>query len=183
MKGLGFKTLVLTESKHVNVINYYLNGLQNINNPDISYLSIDKTMYDVNSIVNIINTYPQEFIIINYDITDVENIEQLQEKLKNIDNVIGGIYSNTQKNSYSIVISSIFGMEKTIPNQKGEICHVVYGKVPIIFVDPFITRKNYIINEGSVNELFKVCYKCINKKYPGETIISKKNLLYRLIFK
>ena len=183
MKGLGFKTLVLTESKHVNVINYYLNGLQNINNPDISYLSIDNNMYDADTLVNIINTYPQELIIFNYDITKVENIEELQDILKKVDNVIGAIYKNTEKNSYSIIISSLYGMEKTMPNSKGEICHVIYSKVPIIYVDAFINRKNYLIDEGSVNELFKMCYKAINKKYPGETLINKKNFLYRLIFK
>ena len=183
MRGLGFKTLVLTESKHVNVINYYLNGLQNVNNPDISYLSIDNSMYDVDTLVNIINTYPQEFMIFNYDITNVSTIEELQDILKKIDSVIGGIYKNTEKNSYSIIISSLYGMEKTIPNSKGEICHVLYGNVPIIYVDAFINKHNYLINNGSVNGLFKICYKTINKKYFGETLIVKKNLIYRLIFK
>ena len=183
MKGLGFKTLVLTESKHVNVLNYYLNGLVNVNNPDISYLSIDNSMYDVDSLVNIINTYPQEFIIINYDVTNVSSIEELQEKLKKIDNVIGGIYKNTEKTSYSIIISSLFGMEKTMPNGKEEICHVIYNKVPIIYIDGFINRKNYLIEEGDVNGLFKICYKTIDKKYPGQSLIVKKNFLYRLVFK
>ena len=183
MKGLGFKTLVLTESKHVNVLNSYLNGLQNISNPDISYLSIDSCMYDADSIVNIINTYPQEFIIFNYDITNVENIEALQDVLKKVDNVIGAIYKNTEKNSYSVIVTSLYGMEKTMPNAKGEICHVIYNKVPIIYVDAFINRKSYLIDEGSVNGIFKVCYKTINKKYPGETLITKKNILYRLVFK
>ena len=183
MKGLGFKTLVLTESKNVNVINYYLNGLQNINNPNISYMSIDKCMYDVNSIINIINNNAQELMIFNYDITNVDTVEKLQEKLKNIDNIIGEIYNNTEKNSYSIIVSSLYGMEKSLPNAKGEICHIVYGKVPIIYIDSIINKKNYLIDDGSVNGLFKICYKTINKKYPGKSLITKKNFLYRLIFK
>ena len=183
MKGLGFKTLVITESKHVNVLNYYFNGLENINNPDITYLGIDNIMYDTNSLVNIINTYKEELMIFNYDVTNIKSIEELQEILKKIDDVIGGIYKNTEKNSYSIIISSLYGMEKNIPNNKGEICHVLYNKVPIIYVDAFINKKNYLIEEGSVNELLKICYKTINKKYPGETLVNKKNFLYRLIFK
>jgi hypothetical protein len=74
-------------------------------------------------------------------------------------------------------------MEKTIPNEKEEICHVLYNKVPLIYVDSFITKRDYILDEGSVNGLFKVCYKSIDRKYPGDTLISKKNFLYRLIFK
>ena len=183
MKGLGFKTLVLTESKHVNVINYYLNGLTNVNNPDISYLSIDKVMYDIDSLINIINKYPQEFMIFNYDITNVENVEQLQEVLKKIDDIIGRIYENAKINSYSIIISSLYGMEKTMLNSKGEICHIIYNKVPIIYIDSFINRSNYLIEVGSVNDLFKICYKTIDKKYPGKSLITKKNFLYRLLFK
>ena len=68
-------------------------------------------------------------------------------------------------------------------NNKGEICHIEYDKVPIVYIDNFITKKGYIINDGSINDLFKVCYKAINKKYPGETLINKKNFLYRIVFK
>ncbi len=183
MQGLGFKTLILTSPKNVNAINYYLNGLDNVNNPDITYLSIDNCLYDANSIVNIINSYPQELMIFNYDITSVDTIEKLEDVLKKIDGVLGMVYQNTSQNSYNIIISSLYGMEKNIPNGKGEICHVVYDKVPIIYISNFLTKKNYLINEGNVNDLFKVCYKSINKGYLMETFIIKKNFLYRLIFK
>ncbi len=183
MKGLDFKSLILTNKEQVSIINYYLNGLNNVNNPDISYLAMDNIMYDVNSIVNIINTNSQELIIINYDITSVLTVEELQNTLNKIDKVIEGIYKNTEKNSYNIIISSLFGMNKTIPNQKGEICHIDYNKVPIVYINNFITRKNYLINEGSINELLKICYYSISKKYMGTSLIVKKNWLYRLIFK
>ena len=183
MKGLSFNTLVLTESKHVNAINYYLNGLDNVNNPNITYISLDNCLYDTNTIVNIINTYPQELLIFNYDITNFNTVEELENILKNIDNVIGSIYNNTEKNSYTIVISSIFGTNKSVLNNKGELCHISYDKVPIVFVDNFITKKNYLISDGNINDLFKICYKMINKNYPGTTLITKKNFLYKMIFK
>ena len=110
-------------------------------------------------------------------------MEELEVILKNIDNVIGGIYNNTEKNSYSIIISSLYGMNKSVLNSKGEICHIYYDNVPIIFIDNFITKKNYLINNGSINDLFKLCYKMINKSYPANTLICKKNLLYRIVFK
>ena len=74
-------------------------------------------------------------------------------------------------------------MEKTLPNEKEEMCHVKYDKVPIIYVSKQITRKDYIINDGNINDLLKICYKSINQNYHGETMLIKKNFLYKLIFK
>ena len=183
MKGLNFKTLVLSDTKDINVINYYLNGLDNINNPDITYIDVSKVLYNVDSVVNIINTYPQELIIINYDITKCDTIEKLQDELSQIDKVIGGIYNLFINSDFNIIISSIYGMEKTMPNEKEENCHVKYGKVPIVFVSKKMTRKDFIINDGNINDILRLCYKTINSDYKGETMLEKKNFLYRLIFK
>ena len=183
MKGLNFKSLVMSDTKDINVINYYLNGLDNVNNQDITYIDISQVGYNVEKIVNIINTYPQELTIINYDITKSDTIEKLQEELSQIDKVIEGIYNIFINNDLNIIISSIYGMEKTLPNEKEEMCHVKYDKVPIIYVSKQITRKDYIINDGNINDLLKICYKSINQNYHGETMLIKKNFLYKLIFK
>lgn len=183
MKGLSFKSMIICEKAEVQGINYYLNGLQMVNNPDISFICLEDKMLDPNMIVNIINTYKQEFIVISYNIKSVATVEELKALLTKIDTVIGALYDNTEKNSYSIVISSLYGMNKVLPNAKGEICNVIYNKVPIIYIDNFITKKDYLINDGSITDLFKVCYKSMKKEYPGESLVIKKNFLYRLIFK
>ena len=36
---------------------------------------------------------------------------------------------------------------------------------------------------GEIKDLFRVCYKSMKKEYPGESLVIKKNFLYRLIFK
>lgn len=183
MKGLSFKTMILCEKDEIQAINYYLNGLKMVNNPDISFICLEDKKLDPNTIVNVINSYPQELVVISYNIKEVETLEELKELLTKIDNVIGAIYQNTDKNSYNIVISSLYGMNKTLPNARGEICNIVYSKVPIVYIDNFITKKNYLINEGNISDLFKVCYKSMKKEYPGVSLIVKKNFLYRLIFK
>ena len=183
MKGLNFKTLFLADKKDINTINYYLNGLDNVNNPDITYVDVNQIGYNVQNIVNMIKNASQELIIINYDITKSETIEQLQSELSNIDKVIEGIYNIFVNDDLNIIISSIYGMEKIIPNEKEEMCHVKYEKVPIIYISKHITKKDYIINEGNINDLLRICYQTINNKYKGETMLEKKNFLYRLIFK
>lgn len=183
MKGLGFKTLVLTGKDTVSGINYYLNGLESSNNPNITYMAIDNVYYDGASIVNILNTTNQELVIINYEIKDVESVEDLKSVLTKIDNVIGMIYDNSNQNSYTIIISSLFGTNRVLTDSTGEICNIAYSKVPIIYVDRFITKKDYLISEGNTSSLLKTCYKSVDKKYPGTSLVIKKNLLYRLFFK
>jgi hypothetical protein len=183
MKGLSFKSMIICERSEIQAINYYLNGLQMVNNPDISFICLEDRSLDVNTIVNVINSYPQEFVVISYNVKDVNTLEELKEEFTKIDNVIGAIYTNMEKNSYSFVISSLYGKNRTLPNATGEICNIVYGKVPIVYIDNFITKRNYLINDGDICDLFKVCYKSMKKEYPGESLITRKNFLYRLIFK
>ena len=183
MKGLSFKSMIMCDKEEIQAINYYLNGLQMVNNSDISFICLGDKSLDATTIVNVINSYPQEFIVISYNIKDVNTIEELKEEFTKIDNVIGAIYTNTEKNSYNIVISSLYGKNKSLPNASGEICNVSYDKVPIIYIDNFVTKRNYLLNEGDICDLFKVCYKSMKKEYPGESLVTKKNFLYRLIFK
>ena len=183
MKGLSFKSMIMCEREEIQAINYYLNGLQVVNNPDISFICLEDKKLDPATIVNVINSYPQELVVISYNIKEVATVEELKELLTKIDNVIGAIYTNMEKNSYSFIISSLYGMNKVLPNASGEVCNIFYAKVPVIYIDNFIKKKDYILNEGNISDLFKVCYKSIKKEYPGETLLTKKNILYRLLFK
>jgi len=184
IKGLDFKALILANKNQINVINYYLNGLENVSNPKINYIEFDNYLYKPNELLNIINNYDHELMIINYNIDEVDSIKSLKEKLHNIDIMLGNVYNNSKNNNYSIIVSSLYGINKTLMNEKGEICNILYkGKVPIIFIDNFITKKDYLIESGNINDLFKICYKNIKKEYLGHSIIAKKNFLYRLFFK
>lgn len=183
MKGLGFKSMITCERDEIQAINYYVNGLQMVNNPDISFICLDDRKLDPATVVSVINSYPQELMVISYNIQEVATVEELKTLLTKIDAVVGAIYDNTAKNSYNIIISSLYGMKKVLPNASGELCNIVYSKVPIVYIDNFITKKDYLINDGDIKDLFKVCYKSMKKEYPGESLIVKKNILYRLIFK
>ena len=184
MKGLGFKSLILTSQKYVSGINYYLNGLTAVNNPNITYMGLDNNFYNIDSIISIINNSKEDLIVLNYELASYKMVSEMREELKNIDNVIGAIYANMAKNEYCFIVSSLYGLNRVLMDSTGEICNIFYSKVPLIYVDKFVTRKNYIVNvEGTISGLFTTCYKSIDRKYPGESLIIKKNFLYRIVFK
>lgn len=183
MKGLKFKSLIVCERDEVNGINYYLNGQERVNNPDLTFVCLDDKLFDIPTVLSVVNGYKHELLVINYNITHVVSLEELKDILAKVDAVIGAIYDNSLHESYNMIISSLYGMNKVLNSETGEICNIKYVKVPIVYIDNFITKKDYLINNGDISDLFKVCYKSINKNYPGESLVTKKNLLYRLIFK
>ena len=75
-------------------------------------------------------------------------------------------------------------MNKTLTTEKDNPCQVIFtGKVPFLYIDDFITKKNYLVAPGTINDLFKTAYKSINKDYKGDSLVEKKNGLYKLFFK
>ena len=183
-EDLGFKTLIMAKKSQINTINYYLNGLDNVSNPNISFIEFDNYLYNDDAIISVINHYDHELMIINYDIDECKTIDELKDTLKKIDTTLGRIYENMKTNSYTIVVSSLYSNDKKFMNDKNEVCNVMYNNyLPIIYIDNFITRRDYIINpDGTINDLFKICYKGINKKYNGISLVTKKNFLFKLFF-
>ena len=94
--------MIVCERGEIQGINYYLNGLQMINNPDISFVCLDDKMLDPNMVLSVIKSYNQELLVISYNIKDVATVEELKELLTKIDTVIGAIYDNTE-NHYVIL--------------------------------------------------------------------------------
>jgi len=184
-EGLGFKTLVMAKKAQINTINYYLNGLENVANPNINFVEFDNYLYHDDEIINVINNYDHELMIINYDIEGCKTVEELKDTLKKIDTTLGRIYENMKTNSYTIVVSSLYSKDQVLTNEKNEVCTVRYNEfLPLIYIDNFVTKKDYIINpDGTINNLFKICYKAINKSYPGNSLVTKKNILFKLFFK
>lgn len=184
LENLNAKALIMAKKEQINIINYYANGLQSINNPRINFIEINNYLFKPNELLGIIDKYDHDLMIINYDIESSKTIEELKHELHNIDIMIGNIYENSKDSKYSMVISSLYGINKVMKNAKGEICNVIFNeKLPIIFIDNFVTKKDYLIEEGTIKNLLPVCYKKINDKYQGHSIVTKKNALYKLLFK
>ncbi len=176
--------LIICPKERVGIINYFCNGLKNEANSNLTFIDINPILYDSNTLVNIINSSKNDLIILDYDLDSANNVSELKEKLKQIDGVLKNIYLNMDGSKYSLIISSFYGMSKFMVNEKNNPCQIIFsGKVPFVFVDDFITKKNYLITDGNINGIFKSAYKNINKDSKYETLVEKQNGLYRLFFK
>lgn len=180
---LDFKALVLANKSQINVINYYLNGLQSVSNPKINYIEFDNYLYKPNELLSIINNYDHKLMIINYDISDVTRVSELKEKLHNIDIMLGQVYENSRQNNYDIIISSLYGINVILTDENNEIVNVIYKDAPFIYVNKNFNKKEYIIKNGNVNDIIKLCYKNINSNYQGDFVIVKKSFFEKFFSK
>ena len=184
LNNIDAKSLIMAKKEQIGIINYYANGLQNVSSDKVNFIEVDNYLFKPIELLGIIDKYDHDLMIINYDIESAKTIEELKTLLHNIDIMIGNIYENSKDSKYSLVISSLYGINKVMNNEKGEICNVIFNeKLPIIFIDNFVTKKDYLIEEGTITNLLPICYKKINDKYMGHSIVTKKNALYRLLFK
>jgi len=75
-------------------------------------------------------------------------------------------------------------MTKSLLNDKEVMSTVIFSnELPFLYIDDFLTKKNYLITSGTINDIFKSCYKSINYKYKCNSLVEKKNSLYKLFFK
>ena len=100
---------------------------------------------------------------------------ELKELLKTLDNNIKALEENRNGSKYTLIVSSLYGMNKTLTTEKDHPCQVIFtGKVPFLYIDDFITKKNYLVAPGTINDLFKTAYKSINKDYKGDSLLKRK---------
>ena len=108
------KALILTNREHVNLINFYANGLNQVNNPNIVFMILDESLYDYNTVVNIIDNSDYDLIIFDYFMDTSSTINNLKIGLRNIDKVLGNVVVCSE-NKHSLFITSLFGLKKELP--------------------------------------------------------------------
>ena len=185
LKKINAKCLVMDKKDRCANINYYLTGLRNTIDNDLRYMPTDNNfIYDSNSLINVINNSPQELIIINYELNDCKTVEEIVGRLYKIDTIIGTLYEYTKNNNFGLVISSLYGMEKELYNEKHILCKVNFSvRVPVVIVDSYINKKNYVFREGSVFDLSNTILHNINAMHKDSGVVKKKSALSKMFFK
>ena len=184
LESIKARGVILCDSSQVSIINYFCNGLKNEASDTLTFVDFKEYQDNPDSVVSVINQLDQDLIILNYEIDSIVETLKLKEKLKNIDLVLNKVLKNANGSKYTLIVSSLYGMTKTMTSDKGTNVQVVFSnKVPFIYIDDFITRKNYLVEPGTINDIPKSVYKNIRRDSKFDSIVEKKNGLYKLFFK
>ena len=185
MKSIGAKCLVFDMKDKCSYINYYLTGLRNTIDPDLRYMAIDDGItYDKIKVIELIRQNPQDLIILNYEIDTCKDIPFMEKRLSLIDEIIGEIEKIVLENNWGLFISSLYGIEKELMNDKFETCEINFSiKVPLIVVDKSYSKVSNTLREGNVYNLANTIFENINKKFKGNSLIRKKSGLFSILYK
>ena len=184
LEQLNSSGLIICKKEEVGVINYFCNGLKNEVSSSLQFIDIAGVEKNPNSLVQVINQFPKDLIIINYELDDCNSTIELKDKLKNIDSTLKLLEDNRNGSKYTIIVSSLYGMTKSMKNDRDIMCNVIFSnELPFLYIDDFLTKKNFLIRSGNINDILKSCYKSINLKSKYDSLVEKKNSLYRLFFK
>lgn len=176
------KALILTSRDHVNLINFYANGLNQVNNPNIVFMILDESLYDYNTVVNIIDNSDYDLIIFDYYMDTSSTVNNLKAGLRNIDKVLGNVVVCSE-NKHSLFITSLFGLKKELPlaDYNSEKVLLDYEmQIPIFFYDYTYPASKYSLLPGDTNLILTSTLWCLTKDSHLDSLIREKGLLKNL---
>ena len=185
IKSINAKCIVMDKKENCANINYYFTGQRNIIDEDLKFLPTDDGfIYDPNKMLEVVKSCNKDLIIINYEINTCKTIEEIKERLTKIDAIIGVLDTYIRENHYSMFITSLYGLQVDLYNQKQELCKVNFsGKVPLIIDDEVINLAQFTVSEGSLYDLANSIYQNINNDYKITGLIKRKSSLLSFLYK
>ena len=185
LKSIKARCLIMDKKEKCSYINYYLTGLRNDVDSSLKYLTTDDNfIYDPDKLIETINKYDNELYIINYEIDTCKTFEDILDRLKKIDVIIGALDNYIRTNKATLFITSLYGLERMVYNVKQELLKINFsGKVPLLIDDDEISLNNYNIKEGNLYDLCNSILWNINKEYLTEGLIKKKSKLFSFLYK
>ena len=175
----------MDKKENCSFINYYMTGLRNNVDERLKYLATDDDfIYDEQKLINVLNKYDKDLIIINYSIDNPKSVEDLKDKLTKIDSLIKCVHDFSLTNNRALYISSFYGMDLDLYNKKAELCKVnLFSKVPLIIVNTDFSLKDYSVVEGNLFDLSNALLYTLNNKYPNSGFYKKKKGLFSIFKK
>ena len=185
LKSIGAKCLVMDKKDHCAYINYYLTGLRNNVDEALKYYPTDDDfIYDKDKLLEVIKSYDKEMYIINYEIDSCKSVDEMSERLKKIDVIIGALDNYVRENNAALFITSLYGVEKELYNSRQELCKINFsGRSPLIIDDKEINGAAYSVDESGLYELCNAIIWNINRKYKNSGLLKKKSSLLSFLYK
>ncbi len=177
------KCLILTADENLQLVNFLANGMNYLNNPNIQFLKLDlPSLQDMNTIQSIIDKSPYDLYIFDFHMDVSKTINDLKQQLEQIDVVLGNV-ADTCVNKYSLFITSLYGLKKTLPlaSYNAEMVTIDYEmQIPIFFFDYRYLRSKYILLPGETNDILDTALKCIAEDSEFDSLIKQRGLFNNL---
>ena len=176
--------MLLSTQDKVNTINYCVNGEERVLSDKIVYiLRDDELLSNKDAFINLVESTDKDGYIIDYDIGGYTRIEEMKDELHRIDAQIKNVCDACQEKGYTLIISSLYGMHKTM--REGVIDKVVNfsGLVPCIFINNEYNRENYSVGGTSTTGLMYTYLTNICDDVRANKMLHKKSALDKLLKK
>ena len=177
------KALIITDQKNINLVNFYANGMNSVNNPNISFILKDDRLYQKEFIDQLINTTPYDLIIFDYHMDVSSNVNHLKEGLTKMDPIIG-LIADVSENKHSFFITSLYGLKKDLPlaDYNSELVTIDYEmQIPIFFFDYTYPKSKYFLAPGETNDILSSALRCVIDDPNLYTLVKQKGLLNNLL--
>ena len=172
------KALILTDAKHLELVNFDANGLEVINNPRIQFMILDNNLQNKEVLENIIDKTDYDIIIFDYHMNVSKTIEELKNGLSEMDIVLG-LLGPICENRHSLFISSLFGLKKTLPLAEYNTENVTLNyedQIPIFFYDYTFPRSKFKLRPGETNNILSSAVKIVTGDPNVESLIVQRGL-------
>ena len=176
--------MVFAEQDNVNTINYYMNGKERKLSGNITFAINDDTLFsNKEAVINTIESTKRDGYVLDYDIGKFNRMEDIKDTLHNIDGLIGNIYEASKEKGYTFIISSLYGIQKTV--REGVVDKVINfgGKVPILFYSNEFTKADYSIGGSDTTGLMFTYLTNINDEVKRNALLHKKSKLDKMLHK
>jgi len=185
LKNIDATCLVMDQKEKCSYINYYFTGLRSDIDDSLKYLPTDSGfVYDSEKLLSVMKEHNRNLYIINFEIDNCKNLEEMKDRLTKIDNVIGDLYKYITENNYTLIISSLYGIETELYNSKLELCKINFsGKVPVVISDSDVSLSNYSTYEGNLYDLANTVLSRMSIDYKEGGLLRKKSNLLSFLYK
>ena len=177
------KALIITDNQNINLVNFYANGLEAVNNTRISFMQKDDNLYQKEYMERLIDTTDYDLYIFDYHMDVSKDINHLKEQLSKTDIVLGYL-ADICVNKYSFFITSLYGLKKELPiaEYNTEIVTIDYEmQIPIFFFDYSYPRSKYYLAPGETNDILTSALRCIIDDESLYTLVKEKGLINNLL--
>ena len=175
------KALIITDKQ--DLVNFYANGNNQINNPLINYLKTTPEFYNKEYISNLINNSEYDLFIFDYQMNTSKTVNFLKEELTKVDLILGNVAAACE-NKNSLFITSLYGLKKQLPvaDYNTDIVEINYEmQIPIFFFDYTYPKSKYDLFPGETNNILTSALRCIIEDETLYSLVKPKTFLGSIV--